>query len=219
MIRFLLACVFMLIFMLGCASVPLATPDQDVRAKSYATSADKANVYLYRNESMGGAVKMSVALDGKMAGQTGPKTYFLWHLAPGAHEIVSYAETDASLKLTLEAGRNYFVWQEVKMGLMSARCALHQTDQETGRKGVDECKLAQSNADEPAPIGSSSVSSAPSPAQARMRDVVYLKNGSIIKGTILEQVMGKNLKIQTRDESVFVYNLSDVEKITKEMNP
>ena len=40
-----------------------------------------------------------------------------------------------------------------------------------------------------------------------MQDVVYLKNGSIIRGLVIEQVPGKSLKIKTRDGSVFVYTM------------
>ena len=47
-------------------------------------------------------------------------------------------------------------------------------------------------------------------------DVVYLKNGSIIHGNVIEQVPGESLKIQTSDGSVFVYKMAEVEKITKE---
>ena len=49
-----------------------------------------------------------------------------------------------------------------------------------------------------------------------LQEVVYLKNGSIIKGTIIEQVPNESLKIQTADGSIFVYKISEVEKITKE---
>lgn len=47
-------------------------------------------------------------------------------------------------------------------------------------------------------------------------EVVYLKNGSIIRGIIIEQVPNASLKIQTSDGSVFSYTLEEVEKITKE---
>jgi hypothetical protein len=53
-------------------------------------------------------------------------------------------------------------------------------------------------------------------SQQQMDDVVYLKNGSIIRGMITEQIPNQTLKIQTKDGSVFVYNMSEVEKITKE---
>lgn len=129
----------------GCASVPMTSIEEDARAKSFAVSADKSSIYLYRNESFGGAIPLTVALDGKVAGQTGPKTYFLWDVAPGPHEISSMAENTSTLKLSTEAGKAYYVWQEVKMGLWTARSLLQEVDVETGRKGIEECKRAQSN--------------------------------------------------------------------------
>jgi len=53
-------------------------------------------------------------------------------------------------------------------------------------------------------------------AQQNYEDVVFLKNGSIIRGTIVEQIPNQSLKIKTKDGSVFVYNISEVEKMTKE---
>ncbi len=47
-------------------------------------------------------------------------------------------------------------------------------------------------------------------------DVVYLKNGSIIKGIIMEQIPNESIKIQTKDGSLFVFKMEEVEKITKE---
>ena len=48
-------------------------------------------------------------------------------------------------------------------------------------------------------------------------EVVYLKNGSIIKGIIIEQIPNEKLKIETKDGNVFVYEFKDIEKITKEL--
>ena len=48
------------------------------------------------------------------------------------------------------------------------------------------------------------------------QDVVYLKNGSIIRGVIIEQIPGDSLKIQTEGGSVFVHRMSEVLKIAKE---
>ena len=49
-----------------------------------------------------------------------------------------------------------------------------------------------------------------------LEDVVYLKNGSIVHGIIIEQVPNQSLKIQTHNNDVFVYKFEDIEKITKE---
>ncbi len=53
------------------------------------------------------------------------------------------------------------------------------------------------------------------PAQT-LQEVVYLKNGSVIRGTIIEQVPNVSLRIQTSDGSIFAYPMDEVEKITKE---
>ena len=50
-------------------------------------------------------------------------------------------------------------------------------------------------------------------------DVVYLKNGSIIRGTIIQQAAGDKVKIQTADGSVFVFNQDEVLKTEKEAAP
>jgi hypothetical protein len=49
-----------------------------------------------------------------------------------------------------------------------------------------------------------------------MEDVVYLKNGSIIHGTIIEQVPNQTIKIKTKDGNVFVYKMEEILKYTKE---
>ncbi len=128
----------------GCVSVPMAALKDDVQAKTFTVSEDKSNIYLYRNETLGGAVLMTVTLDGKVAGQTGPLTYFMWEVAPGSHSISSVAENMVTLDLVTEPGKAYFVWQEVKMGLFMARSQLQEVDSKTGRAGVNECKLAKS---------------------------------------------------------------------------
>ncbi len=53
-------------------------------------------------------------------------------------------------------------------------------------------------------------------ASVMAKDVLYLKNGSVIKGEILEFNMGGNVKIQTSDGSLFVYGTDQVEKLEKE---
>jgi len=50
----------------------------------------------------------------------------------------------------------------------------------------------------------------------QQKDVVYLKNGSIIKGNITEMNPGSNLKIETTDGSLFIFEMNEIEKVTKE---
>jgi hypothetical protein len=131
----------LLMMMSACASVPLAPPEMDMKAKNMTAPKDKALVYLYRNETFGAAIKLNVNVDGKYAGQTASKTYFMWLLAPGKHEFQTVAENTSNVSLDAKAGQTYYVWQEVKMGAWSAGAKLQLVDKETGKKGVEESKL------------------------------------------------------------------------------
>lgn len=47
-------------------------------------------------------------------------------------------------------------------------------------------------------------------------DVVYLKNGAIVRGHIVEQVLGEFVRIQTIGGHVFVFEVSEIVAIKKE---
>jgi hypothetical protein len=53
-------------------------------------------------------------------------------------------------------------------------------------------------------------------SQPNYQDVVYLKNGSIIRGVIIEQDPNVSIKIQTDERNVFVFFFYEIEKLTKE---
>jgi hypothetical protein len=48
------------------------------------------------------------------------------------------------------------------------------------------------------------------------QDVVYLKNGDIRKGTIIENAPNDYIKVETADGSIFTIKYSEIERITKE---
>jgi hypothetical protein len=126
----------------ACASVPLAPPQADLAAKRFdPPPSGMANLYVYRNENFGSAVRLSVVLDGALLGDTAAKTYLFTPIAPGTHTVVSKAENDSTAVIDARAGSSYFLWQEVKMGIWSPRSALQQMEEEKGRAGVRECKL------------------------------------------------------------------------------
>jgi hypothetical protein len=131
-------------FLAGCASVNKAPAEADTAAKTFQPKAGVAQVYVYRNETMGAALSMPVTIDGKLAGSTGPNSYFKFDLAPGKHRITSQGDGSV-LDLDTEGGKLYFVWQEVKMGMMSGGSKLQLVDAEKGKKGVSECSLIQTS--------------------------------------------------------------------------
>ncbi|MCF8197437.1 MAG: DUF2846 domain-containing protein [Sulfuritalea sp.] len=172
----------------GCASVPMAPLDQDTKAKDFSPIPNKASLYIYRNESFGAAIPMTVSVNGKALGQTAAQTYFRLNLTPGKYNVESHAENVSNLPLTTEAGKNYFVWQEVKMGMWMARSLLQQTDETTGRAGVMESKLIASSVSESdlSPLDAQPASppalSAPSNdnASQKLRELQSLRKDGVI---------------------------------------
>lgn len=129
--------------LVGCASVNMGDAKQDAALKTFATPKDAAGVYIYRNESMGAAIKMNVELDGRAIGQTAANTYLYKEVTPGKHTFTSKAENDSSIEVDAKPGTLLYIWQEVKMGLLGARSKLQLVDQAVGQKGVQETKLAE----------------------------------------------------------------------------
>lgn len=68
----------------GCASVPMADTSADAQAKQFVAPANAANLYIYRNETFGAAVKMPVLVDGMAVGDTVAHTYILKQVTPAA---------------------------------------------------------------------------------------------------------------------------------------
>ena len=79
----------------ACASVQMAATERDFAAKEFAKpSRGKAALYVYRNESIAGTVKMSLQLDGALLGETGPRTFHWVTLSPGKHTFFALLVDD-----------------------------------------------------------------------------------------------------------------------------
>jgi hypothetical protein len=139
----LIAVVALSLSLVGCASVNMGDEKQDAALKTFAIAKDKAGVYIYRNESMGAAIKMNVELDGQSIGQTAANTYLYKEVTPGKHTFTSKTENDSSIEVDAKPGTLLYIWQEVKMGLLGARSKLQLVEQAQGQKGVLETKLAE----------------------------------------------------------------------------
>lgn len=146
-----------LLLLSACASVPMGDAQKDATHKTFSTSPNTAGVYIYRNENIGAAIRMDVLVDGQMVGQSAAKTYFYVDLPPGTHTFMSKSENEDSLTLDLVAGKLYYIWQEVKMGILYARTKLNVMSDTEGKAGVLECQLAAAT-----PL----TYSAPAPAKA-----------------------------------------------------
>jgi hypothetical protein len=62
---------------------------------------------------------------------------------PGKHTLASLTENTPTIDVDAKSNGVYYVWQEVKMGAFAPRSMLHLVDEDKGKKGVQDCKLAQ----------------------------------------------------------------------------
>lgn len=124
-----------------------ASIEQDKIAKEFKTNSEKSNIYICRNEHFGSAINMPVTFDGKFIGKTEGRSYFYLTVKPGKHSIMSLTENVQTLLLNTEKNKNYFVWQEVKMGMWEADSKLHKVDQshEYGKKCVLDTQMLKEN--------------------------------------------------------------------------
>jgi len=133
----------------ACASVPMASKEDDTQKKKFDPPADgTAGLYIYRNSSFGGALKKDVFIDGKKIGETAPMVYFYKQVAPGEHKLSTESEfSDNDLVVNTDAGKNYFVRQYIKLGVFVGGAGLELIKEDEGQKGVLECNLAQEMGD------------------------------------------------------------------------
>jgi protein involved in sex pheromone biosynthesis len=129
----------------GCASVPMASIEQDAAAKKFSQPAtDKAGLYVFRNTFVGQALKKTVSLDGAVIGETANKIFFYKEITPGSHTLSTESEfSDNVITFQADGGKNYFAEQYIKMGVFVGGAGLVMVPEEEGKRKVLECGLAK----------------------------------------------------------------------------
>ncbi len=127
----------------GCANVSTAPAETDAAAKDFKPAEGMGVVYLYRpGRAIGAAMQMQVTVNGDLAGGTGPGTYFRFDLPPNSYTFMSSSpESSATLQVQVAAGGIYFVQQDTRIGLQSARVSMRAVDTATGMAGVRGARL------------------------------------------------------------------------------
>lgn len=127
----------------ACSSVAYRSAADDGEAKRFVVAPGKSAIYVVRPDAVR-KLPLAVALNDKLTARTGPCSYLLWEVDPGAHELLAYGENISQLALKTEAGKAYFVRQDVGGGLWSPRTKLVAIDEAAGRKAVSDCRLVDS---------------------------------------------------------------------------
>lgn len=129
----------------GCASVPMAARDASAKAKQFGPpSSGQAGLYIYRAGGPGGALKKDIMVDGKCLGQSAPNVFFFTEVAGNQeHTLSTESEFSANdLKISTDAGKNYFVEQAIKMGVFVGGAKLTQVSEAEGKARVQKLEMA-----------------------------------------------------------------------------
>jgi len=100
-----------LLALAGCATTTMAAVEKDAAAKSFASTADQANVYVYRLSANAGGVTFPVSLDGRILGELAVGTFAHAVVTPGTHTVLVSGKgmEPVLVAVVAEAGKNVFV--------------------------------------------------------------------------------------------------------------
>ena len=99
----------------------------------------QALLYVMRPTSMGYAIKSFFFVDDTIVGINRGSSYFFVDVAPGKHVFWSKSENTDALEMTVEAGKTYYLQQQVQMGGFRARTKLKALNDEEGRATLAKC--------------------------------------------------------------------------------
>ncbi|MEJ5991296.1 DUF2846 domain-containing protein [Ramlibacter sp. PS3R-8] len=134
----------LLALLTGCASVKMEDKAASERAKQFAQpSSGSAGLYVYRDSTFGAALKKNIWVDDKCVGESAPNVFFYTEVAPGNRKVSTQSEFSPNdLALMVEAGKNYFVRQYIKMGVFIGGAGLETVPDEQGKAAVAKLELA-----------------------------------------------------------------------------
>lgn len=140
----LVCAIFLLALFTGCASVKMESKEASAKAKQFAQAeTGKAGLYAYRDSFVGKALKKDIWIDGKCIGESAPDVFFYTQVPAGKHVISTESEFSPNdLDVLLEAGKNYFIRQYIKLGVFVGGAGLELIPEEQGRAAVAKLELA-----------------------------------------------------------------------------
>ncbi len=130
----------------GCASVNMASKEESDKAKQFsAPSAGKSGLYVYCNSFVGKALKKDIWVDGNCLGESASDVFFYTQVEGGTkHKIETESEfSPNAMELFMDAGKNYFIRQFIKLGAFVGGADLEQIPEEQGKADVAKLGLAQ----------------------------------------------------------------------------
>lgn len=129
----------------GCASVKMESKEASQKAKEFTKPTDgQAGLYVFRDSFVGKALKKDIFVDGKCIAESAPDVFFRTEVAGGKdHAIATESEfSPNTLSLFMEAGKNYFIRQYIKMGVFVGGAGVELVPEAEGKAAVSKLELA-----------------------------------------------------------------------------
>ena len=102
----------MLALLAGCASTPEASLGSDADAKRFDSAPNAAIIYIYRPTGAGHGVS-TIWVDGRLVGETLPRTFFRVAVRPGRTRITTSAADPGRIEFDTQVDGVYFVEAQV----------------------------------------------------------------------------------------------------------
>jgi hypothetical protein len=141
-IRTIMLVISVAVFAVGCASVGKMPVEVDSQVKSMQPPADKALVYVVRPTFLGKPFGGNITANDIYVGTTQGGIYVYAILTPGEYKFkVSGHDNSSDITATIEAGKTYFIEENVYPGFIKGIAKLTLLDNDQGRKALQECSL------------------------------------------------------------------------------
>ncbi len=126
------------------ATTSMAPKAESEQAKKFSLpNKGNSGLYIYRDSFIGKALKKKLYIDDQLIGESAPDTFFYKQVTAGSHKISTESEfSNNDLNINTESGKNYFIRQYIKMGLMVGGADLEQVSEEKGKEAVSKLEMA-----------------------------------------------------------------------------
>lgn len=188
----------LVLFPLASSAVPLASPEEDRRAKQAVPPQGQALVYVYRADG-GAQVSPTVSLNNRTLGVLDTRTYYMVPVTPGRVDL--RAGDGAALSIRAQDGRIYFVQLTVTS---AGDGSLAQVSYGRGRQDVHAARLARegqtavARRDKPRAAARAEASDAPeAPHAGRAGFNLIVKGGSFSLASGSQSILTVPLTIST----------------------
>jgi len=144
-IRFFASIFIMGLIFTGCASIKLENEEVTQKVKKFSyPNFGNAGVYVFRDYYFGAALKKDIWIDEKCLGESAKYTFFYTEVAGNQeHTIATESEFSPNyLTIFMEAGRNYFIRQYIKLGVFVGGANLEVVDDKEAKEIIKDLPLA-----------------------------------------------------------------------------